>query len=591
MEITQRSLMKVAVRTALLYALAGAVWILCSDWVVDAIVTDRAALTRVQNYKGWFFVGVTTVLLYLVLRTQFRLWEREFLDRMQAVKDLRTSEARFRTLVEQASDGIFMVDGDGHCTDANAAGCQMFGYGRDEIIGLKPDVALADGDLDRLKREMRSLLEGRPSKTLWKLRRKDGSTFQGEVNARRLPDGRLLGVVRDVTERFELEEQLRHAQKMEAVGQLAGGVAHDFNNLLTVILGACEMALSNTGPTDPNRRLLMEVREGGQRAAALTRQLLAFSRRAVVEPRVMDLNLAVRDTEPLLRRLVGRDITLILDLDATIGPVRADPGQIGQVLMNLVANAKEATPAGGTIAISTRGVPSSDRDVLRRARQVALSVRDTGSGMTPEVRARMFEPFFTTKPVGKGTGLGLSMVFGIVEQAGGSIDVESEPGKGTTISILLPVVQEQLASAASPVDPAAAGANCRATVLVVEDEPMVRELAVESLRREVRTVLEASDGPQALRVVEAHGSEIDLVVTDVVMPEMTGRELAEQLHKRLPGLKVLFTSGYTDDAAIRDGVASANVAFIQKPYTPQALVKKVRDMLERREPKSGFSAA
>ncbi len=572
-------------RTSIIYAVIGALWILFSDRVVALLVQDAEAMMHVQTYKGWFFVGVTSLVLYFLLRTQFRLWEAEFVRRTSAVEALAESEARFRTLAEQASDGIFIADASGRCLDVNAAGSQMIGHSRAESLTMNVRDAILPEDLARLEDEFVRLAAGAPLRSQWRFKRRDGTTFHGEVNARKLPDGRLLGVVRDTTERQKLEKQLRQAQKMEAVGQLAGGVAHDFNNLLTVILGSCEMALSVTPADHRATQFLRDIRLGGERAAALTRQLLTFSRRAVLEPKVIDLNQTVHETEQLLRRLIGERVTLETRLDSSIGRVRADPGQIGQVIMNLVVNAREAMPEGGVITVCTCSAPmtevqSAQHPGAKRGRWVRLCVADTGVGMPPEVKDRIFEPFYTTKPAGKGTGLGLSMVFGIVKQSGGHIEVETQVGKGTTFRVYFPAIEEPLTETNTP-PRASVRRAADSTVLVVEDDPAVRHVAVEALRPHVGAVIQAGSGAEAIELIDRDRPKIDLLVTDVVMPEMSGRELGTLMLRRTPGLKILYASGYTDDEVIRQGILEAEVEFIQKPYTPQSLAGVVLKMLEQ----------
>jgi two-component system, cell cycle sensor histidine kinase and response regulator CckA len=392
----------------------------------------------------------------------------------------------------------------------------------------------------------------------------------------------LRGVMVDVTEQKVLEEQFRQAQKMDAIGRLAGGVAHDFNNLLTVINGCCDLVLLGLAPPDQTASLLGEIRKAGERAAGLTRQLLAFSRKQVLEPRLLDLNALVVESEKLLGRLIGEDVRLTTALAPDLGRVKADRGQIEQVIMNLAVNARDAMPQGGKLTINTANVVLDDTYVqthfeAKPGRYAMLSVSDTGCGMTADVQARLFEPFFTTKEPGKGTGLGLATVYGIVKQSGGSVYVYSEPEHGTTFKVYLPIVDAPN-TVARPSD-GKSTLHGTETILLVEDEPAVRALSRLALRTYGYTVLEASNGGEALRVCEEHTGMIDLLLTDVVMPGMSGRELTDVLRPRHPTMKVLYISGYTDDAVVRHGVLEEETAFLQKPFTPVTLAKKVRRVL------------
>ncbi|AMV29198.1 Blue-light-activated protein [Gemmata sp. SH-PL17] len=392
----------------------------------------------------------------------------------------------------------------------------------------------------------------------------------------------VVGSWSDVTERKQVEEQFRQAQKMEAVGRLAGGVAHDFNNLLTIINGYADLLIGSTPAADPTYKAITAIAAAGERAAGLTAQLLAFSRKAIIEPKVLDLNELVSQSARLLARLIGEDVTLSTVLDPGLARVKVDPGQIEQVVMNLVVNARDAMPTGGRLTIETRALTVVPGDAacpdVEPGGYAQLNVSDTGSGMTDEVKARIFEPFFTTKEQGKGTGLGLATVYGIVKTYGGHIDVHSEVGAGTTFKLLFPVVtQEAPRSAAAETASAPRGAE---TVLLVEDDAGVRGVAKIALRTHGYEVLEADCGADAVRVIARHPGVIHLLITDVVMPGVGGREVAEAVRARYPGVKVVYMSGYTDDAVVRHGIGAATDAFLQKPFTPFSLARKVREVLD-----------
>ncbi len=400
------------------------------------------------------------------------------------------------------------------------------------------------------------------------------------------------GVILDITAskeaeqaRARLEEQLRHAQRMESIGRLAGGVAHDFNNLLTTINGYAELVLTELEPESPLRASLDEIRKAGERAAELTHQLLAFSRRQIIQPRNIALNSLIREDTKLLKRLLGEDIELEAILDPELGQIRGDQGQMHQVILNIAINARDAMPQGGKLALETRNVTVGEGNArehpsLQPGSYVMLSMSDTGVGMDSETKSRIFEPFFTTKEKEKGTGLGLSMVYGIIEQCGGSILVDSEPGLGTTIRIYLPRIEEPAAQSA---EARAEPGNPRGseTVLVVEDDDTVRHITCQVLRDLGYKVLEAANGDEALRVSEAHRGQIPLLITDMVMPQMDGRELAARMRHLRPEMRVLYMSGYTDDALVRRGPLEPGMSFLQKPFTGRELAQTARRILDR----------
>jgi nitrogen-specific signal transduction histidine kinase len=389
----------------------------------------------------------------------------------------------------------------------------------------------------------------------------------------------------DITERRQLEAQLRQAQKMEAVGQLAGGVAHDFNNLLTVIGGRCYLMLAKLDPEDALRREVELVRGAAERAARLTHQLLAFSRKQVLEPRVLELNETVTGIEPLLRRLIGEDIEISVTRGSDLGRVKADAGQVEQVILNLAVNARDAMPQGGRLTLATANVIVDERAARRTAdlapgSYVVLSVTDSGHGMDAATRAQIFEPFFTTKEVGKGTGLGLATVYGIVKQSGGFIEVESEPGRGASFNVYLPRVEDAMA-VPEPGKPAGTRQRGSETVLLVEDDESLRTLAREILTVQGYVVLEAGSPREALRIHQTHEGQIELLLTDVVMPEMNGRQLADHLKIARPTMGVLFMSGYTGAAlGAAGGMAEFTGQLLQKPFTPDGLARRVREVLD-----------
>ncbi|HZM70033.1 MAG TPA: PAS domain S-box protein [Candidatus Cryosericum sp.] len=522
----------------------------------------------------------------------------EVLRRSQA--DLRASEERFRSIFENTSAGMAAVGLDGTLLQVNPAFCRFLGMEESELSGR--DLADITHPDDRLsaRRLFASDPGAAPTASLTEMRyiRKDGSTAWGLTSATRLRDaaGRpscAVALVQDVEERKQTEEalrrseeQLRQSQKIEAIGRLAGGVAHDFNNLLTVITGRCALLLRRPEGAGPVRSEIEVIRDTAERAATLTRQLLAFSRKQMLVPRVVDVNTIVAEMEPMLRRLIGEDLRLASSLRPDLGRVRVDPGQLEQIIMNLAINARDAMPHGGRLTIDTDNeiltADSHFNDVqVVPGRYVLLAVTDTGIGMDAATRARIFEPFFTTKAPGTGTGLGLSTVYGIVKQSGGYIFVESEPNQGAIFKIYLPRVdgsaEQDQTSAPDDIAPRGTG-----TILLVEDEEVVRNLTREILEHVGYTVLSASGAAEARALCQSHDGPIQLLLADVVMPEMGGRELAMALAPLRPEMRVLYMSGYTDNAAILHGVAESGSAFLQKPFTPAGLAHKVREVLDGR---------
>lgn len=510
------------------------------------------------------------------------------IDHKRHEEALRRSEARYRSLVQSAVYGIYRSSVDGRFLDVNPALISMLGYeSADHVLQLDPrhDVFLNPEEHARLTREFSQ--KGRLDGLEVKWRRKDGGVITVRLSGRAAsaPEevDRVLEIIaEDVTDRRALEDQFRQAQKMEAVGRLAGGVAHDFNNLLMVISGYTEVLLEKLKSDSDMQGKAQAIQQAADRATTLTRQLLAFSRKQLLELKVVDVNAIVSDMERLLRPLIGETIELTTRLTPDVGHTRADAGQLEQVLMNLVVNARDAMPTGGKILIQTNRL---EIDPARREHAlippgpyVLLSVSDTGAGMDKDTQSRIFEPFFTTKEKGKGTGLGLSTVYGIVKQSGGFIFAHSELGHGTTFRIYLPRVDDP-AESTGPVKNTSLPAGGSETILLVEDEESVRELVRDTLSSKGYKVIEAPHGEAGLRLSQDHVGAIDMLITDVIMPGMGGRELAKQVTVARPRIKVLFLSGYTEDAIIHEGVLEPGTAFLQKPFTLQALSRKVRDVL------------
>jgi two-component system cell cycle sensor histidine kinase/response regulator CckA len=522
-----------------------------------------------------------------VVGTRSYFWDVS--DRKRAGEAFLKEKAYLERLIESAPEAIVLGTNDGRVLRVNGAFETMFGYPEDEALGRNIDDLVVPPEARTEAADVTRRAGSGEKVALETSRlRKDGSSiavsflgapivFEGEQVA-------VFGIYRDISERQRLEHQLVQAQKIEAVGRLAGGVAHDFNNLLQAIMGESDLMLLGLEPDDPSRHSVEAIRTTAGRAAALTRQLLAFSRKQILKPRLLDINTLVADLEDMLHRLIGEDIELSTSLAGDLAIVRADPGQIEQVLVNLAVNARDAMPEGGHLSIETANVELDEEFVREHmgsteGPHVRLAVADTGHGMDRETLSHIFEPFFTTKERGKGTGLGFATVYGIVKQSGGSVYVASEPGRGTTVSIYLPCVPGAIAAdsgdAATPTPPTG-----NETVLLVEDDAAVRSSVKSMLELLGYLVLETTGPSEAVSVVESGLRPIHLLLTDVVMPGMSGRTLADRLTALRPELKVLYISGYTDDAVVYRGVLESGIAFLQKPFTQQALGAKVREVLD-----------
>jgi two-component system cell cycle sensor histidine kinase/response regulator CckA len=509
------------------------------------------------------------------------------IERARADEELRRREARYRLLFESNPEAMFVFDPDTlRFLAVNDAAEARYGWSREEFLRMTLHDIRPPGDQARLDAVLVGTNRAATVSDATH-RKKDGTFIDVEILSDWIEfEGRRARLVlaKDVTERRRLEEQLRQSQKMEAIGQLAGGIAHDFNNLLTAILGFCGLLERQVGANVQMRGDVQEIRKAAGRAAELTRKLLAFSRRQMLAPRVLDLNSLVADLDKMLRRVIGEDVELVAELEPTLAAVTADPGQLEQVILNLVVNARDAMPQGGRVTIQTANTTldhayADDHAPVVPGHYVLLAVSDTGTGLHPEAKAHLFEPFFTTKEVGKGTGLGLATVYGIVKQSGGYIWVYSEEGQGTTVKIYLP--RSDQAAQAPERPPALEGLPTGdETVLVVEDAEAIRSLTLKVLTAQGYSVLVAANGTEALQVALSHSGPLHLVLTDVVMPGMGGRELAQRLSGLRPDLKLLYMSGYTGDAVVHKGMLNDGLPFLPKPFTPEDLAAKVREVLD-----------
>jgi PAS domain S-box-containing protein len=569
------------------------------------VIGRRVALSGLRADGTEFPVELTVTRVAGAEPPVFTAFLRDITERERDEAELRGTLSLLSATLESTTDGILVVDLTGRIVSLNRKFASMWGIPQEILDARDDDRAIAFvlsqlEDPDAFVAKVRGLYAQPEAESFDVLRFKDGRVFERYSMPQRI-DGTSVGRVwsfRDVTARIraeaalrESEDQLRQSQKMDAIGRLAGGVAHDFNNLLTVILGYGEQLQERLGADHPLRESVEEIQSAAGRAAALTRQLLAFSRKQMLAPRVLDLNAILAGTGELLRRLIGEDIELDVRLAPGLGPVHADEHQMQQVIMNLAINARDAMPQGGRLTLATADAGLDEEEARRLApvppgRYVTLTVRDTGVGMDADTRARVFEPFFTTKELGKGTGLGLATVYGIVRQTGGYIRVTSEPGRGSEFRVFLPRHDASVPAPAAGSPPAGAERlpSGSETVLLVENEPMVLELMRGTLERHGYRVLAAGSGDEGLALAAAHAAPLDLLVSDVVMPGLRGPDLAARLASAHPRLGVLFISGYADDALLRDAVRDGQSAFLQKPFTREALLLKVREVLDARQP-------
>jgi PAS domain S-box-containing protein len=574
-------------------------WVLWSFAIVVTLLLTAGIVSVVIPVLHQGFGGFSSLRMSLAVRgliglvllfDLYTIYQHLQISRIR--KLLVQQQELFRLISENAGDMIAVVDVHGNRIYNSPSYKRILGYSADDLDGTLGSELIHPDDRDMVEeaaREARDRGEGRSVQ--YRMRHKDGTwrTLESSATVVSGPDGRaekLVIVNRDITARKQLEEQFRQAQKMEAVGRLSGGVAHDFNNLLSVIMGYAEFQQESLQPGDTLRTSADEILKAAKKAASLTRQLLAFSRQQVLDPKVIDLNNAVADMEKLLRRLIGEDIELRTSLSQSLGRVKADQSQLEQVIMNLAVNARDAMPEGGKLSISTENFAMDELFVRRYpypvqpGPYVLLSVTDTGIGMDSETKSRAFEPFFTTKEKGKGTGLGLATVYGVVKQSGGYIEIESSPGAGTTFKIYLPRVDEEVEAPTRLSGGAGRIAIGKEVILLVEDEESLRRLTRASLEASGYKVLDAKDGLDALEISNQHDGAIDLLLTDVVMPGMGGRALARELVQRRSEMRVVYMSGYTGQAVGSQGPVGPGSHFVAKPFTREVLISKIRDALD-----------
>jgi len=556
--------------------------ILAGEWIKEEV-------THWRKDGSEFPVEIHAGLMELEDHKYILAFDRDITERRQGEEALREAHQTLHALIQASPLAIYVMDREGRVQLWNPAAERMFGWKEEEVLSrLLPTVPT--DQVTESKGLLKRILVGDSLHGLeLRRRKKDGSPIDISVFTAPLCDahGRITGIMAmntDITESKRLKEQLLQAQKMEVVGRLAGGVAHDFNNLLTAITGYSELVLNFMDEDNPLRQDVAEIRKAGDRAASLTRQLLAFSRKQVLQPKVLDLNLVVDNLGNMLKRLIGSDIELVITPESNLGRVMADPGQIEQVILNLAINARDAMPLGGKLTIETANIDLEESYTRRHMEvlpgpYVLLTVSDTGCGMDQETRSHIFEPFFTTKETGKGTGLGLSTVYGIVKQSGGHIAVESKSGQGAAFKIYLPRIDGVM----EPVSPPSQGTEDyrgQETILLVEDEDGVRQLVSTILKRHGFTVLEARHGPEALILTEQHQGPIHLILTDVVMPGMGGQELAQRLQPLHPGVKVLYMSGYAEETSLHQNLSDQGICYLQKPFEAHGLLHRVRELLD-----------